>query len=484
MVRIRHFSTSIISIPKGRIMKLSKSAFSVVLALTLTACTTGNMSNDGTLQQAQETYQRYDEITKQYRINEQWWQGYNDAQLNRIVDLAIKNNLDLAKSSIAVNKALYNANLVGANLVPTFSGSGSVSAAKGLGSSSSNNVSTGVSTTAAQAAFNLSYTIDLWRRLADTASAAEWGHKATIEDLKATRLSIINSVVTTYYQLAYYYDAIRITEENVKNYEQISRILTNKMNAGVIDSLSVDQAQQAVLSARNKVIELRTMQKSAEQTLRNLLNLHPNTPLHIRYPNVMDVKLQGVDLNVPVSAIANRPDVLGSLQRLRSAFKSLTATEKSWFPTLTIGGSITGSATNVGNIADNPIGNGLIKLDLPFLDWNRVKNNVKISEADYVTARLNYEQKITAALNEIDRYYYNYTQSISALKMLQDTYNHDKRISSYYKNRYDQGVAEFREWIAAMNTERNSQFAILNAKYTILSNENAVYQAMAGKYRK
>ncbi|HDZ6872529.1 TPA: TolC family protein, partial [Mannheimia haemolytica] len=462
-------------------MKLSKLAFSVALALTVTACTTGNMSNDGTLQQAQQTYQSYDEITKQYQINEQWWQGYTDAELNRVVDLAIKNNLDLAKSGIAVNKALYNANLVGANLVPTFSGSGSVSAAKGLGSASSNNVSTGVSTTAAQAAFNLSYTVDLWRRLADTASAAEWTHKATIEDLKATRLSIINAVVTTYYQLAYYRDAIRITEESIRHYEQISRILTNKMNAGAIDSLAVDQAQQAVLNARNSVIDLKTNQKIAEQTLRNLLNVQPNTPLNIRYPNIMSVKLQGVDLNVPVSAIANRPDVVGSLQRLQSAFKTLTATEKSWFPTLTIGGSITGSATNIGNVADNPVGNGLIKLDLPFLDWNRVKNNVKISETDYVTARLNYEQKITSALNEIDRYYYSYTQSRSSLKILQDTNAKNKRISSYYKNRYEQGVSEFREWITALNTELNSQLAILNAKYAILTNENAVYQAMAGK---
>ncbi|AGI33352.2 TPA: TolC family protein [Mannheimia haemolytica] len=465
-------------------MKLSKLAFSVALALTVTACTTGNMSNDGTLQQAQQTYQSYDEITKQYQINEQWWQGYTDAELNRVVDLAIKNNLDLAKSGIAVNKALYNANLVGANLVPTFSGSGSVSAAKGLGSASSNNVSTGVSTTAAQAAFNLSYTVDLWRRLADTASAAEWTHKATIEDLKATRLSIINAVVTTYYQLAYYRDAIRITEESIRHYEQISRILTNKMNAGAIDSLAVDQAQQAVLNARNSVIDLKTNQKIAEQTLRNLLNVQPNTPLNIRYPNIMSVKLQGVDLNVPVSAIANRPDVVGSLQRLQSAFKTLTATEKSWFPTLTIGGSITGSATNIGNVADNPVGNGLIKLDLPFLDWNRVKNNVKISETDYVTARLNYEQKITSALNEIDRYYYSYTQSRSSLKILQDTNAKNKRISSYYKNRYEQGVSEFREWITALNTELNSQLAILNAKYAILTNENAVYQAMAGKYRR
>ncbi len=464
-------------------MKLSKIAFSVVLGLAVSACSSTNMSQDGTIEQAKETYQQYEDVTKQFSINEQWWRGYNDAQLNALVDQAIQNNLDLAKSAIAVNKALYNANLVGANLVPTFSGSGSTSASKGVGSTS-NNVSTGVSTISNTASFNLSYTIDLWKRLADTASAAEWEHKATIEDLKSTRLSLINSVVATYYQIAYYRDAIAVTEKTIKNYEEISRILRNKLAAGAIDSLAVEQAQQSTLNARNSVVALRANLNTAEKTMRNLLNLKPNQPIAARYPSILSVKLQGVDTNVPVSAIANRPDVTARLQRLQSAFKTLTATEKSWFPTLTLGASLSSSATKAANIGDNPVGSGVFSFDLPFLDWNRVQNNVKISETDYVTARMNYEQTITSALNEIDNYYYAYKQSRNSLGLLQQTYEKDKKISAYYKNRYNQGVSEFREWISAMNTELNSQLSILNQKYTILTNENLVYQAMAGKYKR
>lgn len=467
-------------------MKLTKLALSISFSLVLSACTSTlepKMSEDGTIEQAQETYQQYDEITKQYSINEQWWQGYRDSQLNRLIDTAMANNINLAKSAIAVNKALYNANLVGANLVPTFSGSASSSVSKGLGSTS-NLVSTGVSSIANQAAFNLSYTLDLWKRLADSASAAEWEHKATMEDLKATRLSIINSVVTTYYQLAYYRDAIRITEQSIKNYEQINRILVNKLNAGAIDRLAVDQSQQAIIAERNNLVNLRTNQKNAERTLRNLLNLKPNDALGLRYPNILSVKLQGVDLNVPVSAIANRPDVVAALQRLQSGFKSLTAMEKSWYPTITLGAGLSSSARKVHQTLDNPVGNGLISVNLPFLDWNRVQNNVKLSENDYLATRLNYEQVITSALNEIDNYYYAYQQSKRNLANLQKQYDYAKRISGYYKNRYQQGVAEFREWLNAINTERNSELAIINAKYTILSNENAVYQAMAGKYRR
>lgn len=460
-------------------MKLSKLTFAVALGLAVSACS--NMSSDSSLNQAQETYQNYENISKQFSIDEQWWRGYNDPQLNALVDQAIKNNLDLAKSAISVNRALYNANLVGANLVPTFSGSGSSSASKGIGSSNNTN-SVGTSTVSNTASFKLSYTVDLWRRLADTASAAEWEHKATQEDLKAARLSLINSVVATYYQIAYYKDAIAVTNRTIKNYEQISSILNNKLKVGAIDPLAVEQAQQATLSARNSVVGLETSLKTAEQTMRNLLNFQPNQPLPSRYPNILNVKLQGVDTNVPVSAIANRPDVVARLSRLQSAFKTLTATEKSWFPTLTLGGAISGSARSASNIGNNPIANGMFSFDLPFLDWNRVKNNVKISEADYTTARINYEQTITAALNEIDSYYYTYNQARSSLGLLEQTYEKNRKISTYYQNRYNQGVAEFRDWISAMNTELSSQISVLNQKYMILTNENLVYQAMAGKY--
>ena len=460
-------------------MKLSKLTFAVALGLAVSACS--NMSSDGSLNQAQETYQNYENISKQFSIDEQWWRGYNDPQLNALVDQAIKNNLDLAKSAISVNRAIYNANLVGANLVPTFSSSGSSSASKGIGSSNNTN-SVGTSTVSNTASFKLSYTVDLWRRLADTASAAEWEHKATIEDLKSSRLSLINSVVATYYQIAYYKDAIAVTNRTIKNYEQISSILNNKLKVGAIDPLAVEQAQQATLSARNSVVGLETSLKTAEQTMRNLLNLQPNQPLPSRYPNILNVKLQGVDTNVPVSAIANRPDVVARLSRLQSAFKTLTATEKSWFPTLTLGGAISGSARSASNIGNNPIANGMFSFDLPFLDWNRVKNNVKISEADYTTARINYEQSITTALNEIDSYYYTYNQARSSLGLLEQTYEKNRKISTYYQNRYNQGVAEFRDWISAMNTELSSQISVLNQKYMILTNENLVYQAMAGKY--
>ncbi|PJG84062.1 toxin/drug exporter TdeA [Caviibacterium pharyngocola] len=452
-------------------LKLSKITFALAASVTVVGCA----NIDDSYKASQLEYQQYEELTKQYNIQENWWTLYGDAQLNRLVEQALTNNKNLAKAAIAVNSALYQANLVGANLVPAFSGSTSSSASKNIKDG-------GNSTISHKGALEVGYTVDLWRRLADATSAAEWTHAATEQDLEAARVSLINSVIITYYNLAYLNDAIAVTNQTIDYYSQINRIMQNKLNHGVADSASTDQAQQAVLTARNTLLTYQTQKKTAESTLRNLLNLKPNEVLNVNYPHILSVKNVGVNLNVPLSTIANRPDVKGYQYRLNSAFKNAKAVQKSWFPEVTLGGSLSSSGTKVSNALNTPIGAGVLGISLPFLSWNTVKWNVKISEAAYETALVNFEQSITSALNDVDKNYFAYTQARQSLSNLQQTHAYNTKITQYYKNRYDAGISELREWLNAANTEKSSQLSILNAKYNVIQTENAVYSSMGGYY--
>ena len=107
---------------------------------------------------------------------------------------------------------------------------------------------------------------------------------------------------------------------------------------------------------------------------------------------------------------------------------------------------------------------------------------MKISEADYETARLNYEKSITSALNDVDTNYFAFTQAQSQFANVQQTYNYNQRITQYYRNRYNAGVSELREWLTAANTEKASQLSILQDKFNVIQAENAVYSSMAGYY--
>lgn len=414
------------------------------------------------------------DVREKYAADEKWWQAYQDTQLNELVDQALENNIDLAKSAISVNKALYEANLVSADLVPTFSASASGSVTKNLDS--------GPSTRSYGGSVGLSYEVDLWRRLADSASASVWSYRATQEDLAAARLTLINSVVNTYFNLVYLKAAIDQQKSNIQNDQKILQTSQSKYTHGKVASLEPAQARQSLLNAESALISLENEQKTAMQTLRNLLNLHPDESLTLSLPDLVRIAPLGVNVDIPLSVLANRPDLKAAEYRLQSAFKDLRATEKSWYPSITIGSTISASSDRFRTAFNVPFLMGGVSIDLPFLQWNRIKWNIKLSEAEYENTLLNFKSSLTTALNEVDSLYFKYIKAQQEYRQLVEKHQAAQKIYHYYSARYQYGSAEFRDWLDAKNTFDSAYLNMLNGRYSLLVAENNVYQAMAGRY--
>jgi len=414
-------------------------------------------------------------VQARYGLDPEWWRIYDDEQLNRLIDEALANNLDLAKAAISVNRALFQAKLLAADLVPGFSGGLEASARKNIREG-------GPSTRSIGGNINLSYELDLWRRVADSVSAAAWEYQATIEDHEATRLVIINNVVDAYYQLSYLNDALAATEKNLENYRTIEVTVRAKHQAGKVDAVEPAQARQAILTTENTKADYLDQRKSIEQILRNLLNLKPDQPLGLTGPTLAKFKLPNIDLNIPLSVLANRPDLKASEYRVEKAFKEVQEAEKGWLPAINLSSAISSSASNWREAFNSPIASGAISISLPFLDWSRVLYTLRISEADFENVRLDFEQTLTTALNEVDVYYYSYLQAVKTLSNTRGKHRYDLRISNYYQDRYQAGAAELSDWLSAMNTANSSRLAALSSLYQSIQAQNMVHKALAGRY--
>ena len=135
------------------------------------------------------------EMAQRFVQQENWWRGYGDAALEQYVALALERNVDLAQSAVRIHSALVRAQLAGADLFPTASGDVSASARRDLES--------GDTSRSYQSRLGLQYELDLWQRLRNAASAQTWEHQATIADQESLRLSLIHSVVNSYFSLRY-----------------------------------------------------------------------------------------------------------------------------------------------------------------------------------------------------------------------------------------------------------------------------------------
>ena len=65
---------------------------------------------------------------------------------------------------------------------------------------------------------------------------------------------------------------------------------------------------------------------------------------------------------------------------------------------------------------------------------------------------------------------------------IQENYQNSVKITQYYKDRYNNGKTEFRDYLQAIYSENSLRKNLIQQKYQIINYENYVYKAMAGKY--
>ena len=406
-------------------------------------------------------------------INREWWTGYGQARLNELIGLALKNNIDLAKSAVAVNKALAQAGVLQADLVPSFNAN--------LGAETGKNIKTGGSWSESyKSGISLSYEIDLWRKLANSADAAMWEANATKYDLEAARLALVNSVADAYFEAKYQKESINLYEKTLKNYEELEAIIKAKFELGKEEELSLKQVKSSVISAKNRILNASKSLDAAEKTLRNLLNVRPEFELNLS-GNLSDISPQGVNLNVPLYVIGARPDLQAAVSRIKEALLGVKVSQKSFYPSITVGAGLSGSGDSASEGLKLNFLSGNIAINLPFLNYSKLKSKLKISELEFETMKLNYEQTLTTALNEIDAGYKNLQKDEAVLRNLNENLRNLSSISDIYKLKYDYGKTELKNYLEAQNSLLEGRISALAQKYKILQDEIGIYKAAAGR---
>ena len=117
------------------------------------------------------------------------------------------------------------------------------------------------------------------------------------------------------------------------------------------------------------------------------------------------------------------------------------------------------------------------------MNWNTLKWNIKIDEASYENAKVDFEKSIVSSLNEIDTYYKSYQKANFSYALQDKNLKFQKEITKHYKNRYNIGNVEFKNCLKALINEKGSELNLLKVKFDIIQDENKLYQTMAGKIK-
>lgn len=384
----------------------------------------------------------------------------------------MKNNKDYKIVALNANKVFYNTKIIGSDLLPSFNST--------LGSSVSKNLDSGISNINHSASLNVSYTLDLWNKMKESKNSAEWNYNASIYDLDATKSTLINATTNYYYQLSYLNEVIKINKKNINHYQQIYNIQKNKFKLGVIEKVEIEQAETQLINAKQQLNSNELTRKQIESNLKKLINLDPKENLYglVTIKEFNQIKNIEPNLNLPLKVITNRADVKSKEANLKAKLHEVNADLKSLYPTITLGASISGQDRKIDNVLSVPFSGGNISINLPFLNYHKMKWSIKSSEEDYNIALLNLEKSLNNALNELDFNYFNYQNAITNQKLQSKKLEQERSISKYYKVRYESGISEFKDYLNALSSEQNSKLSLLNSKLNTINQINAIYASI------
>jgi NodT family efflux transporter outer membrane factor (OMF) lipoprotein len=402
---------------------------------------------------------------------EQWWQGFNDPMLSELIEKALTSNNDLAAAAIKVRRAQLAAKLTNTNLTPSVSVSASNSITRDL----QNHTETQASGATATA----SYELDLWGKLASARDASRWEAEATESDRRSTALSLIGTVATDYWTIAYLNERIVTVEASIANAKRILELVEVKYQAGAVSALDKVQAKQTVASQRAQLTELQQQRTEARNALSILFNQAPENAVPERQ-RLPEGALPQVPAGIPASLLAQRPDLQAAEQRLVKYLAKVDNIRASYYPSLSLTGTLGTSSTSLIEVLRNPYTTLGAGLTLPFIQWNTMHLNVEISKTEYEEAVVNFRQTLYSALSDVESALAARKNYAEEIKQLNDSLELARKAEQLAEIRYQTGSTALQSLLDAQESRRDAERALAAVRLNQLKNCMKLYQALGG----
>lgn len=322
-----------------------------------------------------------------------WWERFGDPRLSRVIGQVLESNNDLAAAALTLKQARIAAGLTRTNISPDATLNGSGTHSKPLNSRGSQE--------SYSASLSLSYELDLWGKLARVREQSEWEAMASEQDYRATILSTIGTTAQLYWNIALLNQQMAYQTVSLDIARQTLAQIASWQRAGKVGLLDVLQARQTLISRQNELLVLQQQRALARNALALLLNRPPAG--HSDEASGLDVRQRvAIDAVTPLATLAGRPDLQAAESRLRAALAGSDAARLSFYPTLSLQGTLSAGSQIFHQWFNDPLRIVGGSVGAPFIQWNTLQLTVEQASVKVRQEAVNFRRTAYTALSEVD----------------------------------------------------------------------------------
>ena len=426
------------------------------------------------------------------RLNNKWWENFHDEKLNQLVNMAIKNNYNykiaLKNIDIACTYVLQNFSNLFPQVNLDFNSTRNKSASTIINALSGGTSTTNPTTTSFTRIYNLqelsgsvTYQIDVWNQIRNSVRQAEANQAVTEADSKNVKLTLITSVVSTYFQIkALNANVINLNKQR-KTAQDMLGLYTTQYRSGLIDFSTLDNARNQVEVIKVNIDTLEKQKQVLQFSLAYLSGEYPekfNLKIGAGFNHFNSMNL--IPPGIPANMIANRPDIQDAYYQIVSYGYLEKQTIANFLPSLSLTGQYGYASTSLSHLltsANTYWNYGLYATQYVF-DYASRMSQYQRSKYQYQSAILNYKNTVINAFKEVDSALVSYKQDNEALRAYLHQNINTKDLSMIADSQYQSGLTDYATYLSTRINYLQSDYNLTNQRMTVIQDVIQVYASL------
>ena len=413
----------------------------------------------------------------------QWWTLFQSAQLNALIERALKNSPTLQSAQAALRQANENVAAERGSYYPSLSGTAQSERQKGSGasfgipgfpSSYYYNLQT--------ASVSVSYTLDAFggiRRQVEALQAqAEYEQFA----LEASYLTLTANIVTAAINEASLRAQIAATEDIAQSQQRQLDITQRRVTAGGASRVDVLQQQSTLQATLATLPPLRSQLAQQRNQLAAYIGAFPADYTGTEF-NLDSLSIpQDLPVSLPSKFVEQRPDVREYSALLHQATAQIGVATANMLPQITLTGSYGQDAAKWANIfspASN-VYNLIGSITQPIFKGGQLMHQRRAAVAAAQEAAANYQATVITAFQNVSNTLYALQADADTLAAQAAAERSAADTLTMVQAQYKSGAASFLQVLSAEQTYQNAAVLLVKARAQRFADTAALFQALGG----
>jgi multidrug efflux system outer membrane protein len=412
--------------------------------------------------------------------DQKWWEVFKDEQLQKLIRTALQQNYDVQIAAARILQAQAQLGITRADQLPSIAAGASAIDQR----SPQQKVIPAFNSSANQVSLSLAWELDFWgkyRRSTEAARASllasQWARQEVISTLVA-------NVATAYFQLRELDLELEISKGTLVSRQDSLKLTQLLADHGATSLLDVRQAEQLVFTAAEQVPDLERRIEQQENFISTLLGQNPGAVARGRklteQPHAPEVPA-----GLTSSLLERRPDIRQAEQQLIAFNARIGVAKAAYFPQINLTADAGYQSSALTSLFQGPLGLWSFggALTQPIFQGGRLRNNVRLTEAQKKEAVLVYQQTIQQAFREVSDSLVAYRKN-QEFRAQQELLTNSAQGAAHLSDvRYQGGATSYLEVLTNQTNYFSAELNLAQARLNELLALVGLYKALGGGWQ-